>query len=277
MVKLGFFLNTPIPSSAVNFIVKNSNASYSGVWLQENSPREGCYNSPIYDSEDELICNSDIAIIGTSNNFTFDLAAKAIKKGVIPIFADMPGLSYTLLNQLNLLSAEMGISIGFGLLGFYPAEITLPLEIPFIAYLKRRIDTSNLGADGFRAILTYDLASALKLSKLDIHRVKLFCLPHHSNTPNHLMVTVDFNNNSVFTYTLQNQRGSNHLDIEVFAGRNSRSLNYTYSDIHRGIDAKGIVKCINGATAHTKPGQDDIELAMATARLTEEVMSKINP
>ena len=213
MLKLGLFLNSYIPENQIIQLLECANCVCAGIWAQSisSTPENARFN--YFKSIDDLIAVSDIAIISTADEFKFEIASKSIKRGVIPIISNVNGLTSPLLIQLQQLAIEMGIKVGFAELGY---NFYFPLDTPFIAKINRSIDIKLVDEKSFQSTLKHDLATALKISKLDIRKVRAYGLPLCANIPSNLLVMVDFNNNSVFTYTTKIADSETEITVEVY-------------------------------------------------------------
>lgn len=269
MLKLGLFLD----SNFNDHLSEHSNIAPVGYWTKE-------YDIDIKENllqhfriDEELINSSDAVFINTnSSSLKLELASKSIKKGVRPILNNPFGLSYSSLSQIHQLALEIGVPINFCQLGHDLDGIDTPFREPFIVHLNRNIETQTMSEVAFHEILYHDLATALKITNLDVRKVRAYSLPQCSLLPSALYVMIDFNNSSVISYTLQTQALKNSIDIQISCGTTCK--NYTVSDI---IPSQSLEfeRCIERIISQTRK-ENSIELALATARLAEAILSKIN-
>jgi hypothetical protein len=90
------------------------------------------------------------------------------------------------------------------------------------------------------------------------------------------MVMADFNNNSVFTYNLQQTEDIDQFSLEVFNGNDSKSIdtaNFKYSS--ENFIVANFTQAISEVANHSKT-VNTIELALETTRLANTILSKIN-
>ncbi len=267
MLKLGFLLKSETPNNQIDEIISRTGCQLTGVYSEDSS-----FNSDI----DELLNSCDILLIACSNEQKFETVSKAIKKGVIPIINSIDGLTSTSLSQLQQLANEIGIRLGFVELGYNFDGYSIPFESPFIGNLKRYIGKPVNDEATFQQYLTYDIATALKFSKLDVRKVRAYGLPICSNIPQSLMVMVDFGNNSVFTYNLQQANDIEQLEYEISTGKYSEKINILtnpYSSEKLAIEAS--VKAISGIVNRSESA-NTIELALEATKLVDTILSKIN-
>lgn len=269
MLKLGLFLD----SNIINNLSERSNIAPIGFWAQECNPEIKENVLQQYKIDEELINSSDAVLINTTNNnLKLELTTKSIKKGVRPILNNPVGLSHSSLSQIQQLALEIGIPINFCQLGYDLHDIDTPFQEPFIAHLKRNIETHPMSEAAFYEILYHDLATALKITTLDVRKVRAYSLPQCSLSPSALFVMIDFNNSSVITYTLQTQTLQNSIDIQISCGTLHKS--YVVPNASASLSLE-LEKCIEGIVTHTKK-RNSIELALVTARLAETILSKIS-
>lgn len=273
MRKLGFALRTLKQIDRINAILSNSDSHCSGLWVEDSNLETESLEYNLFKNIDELIANSDILIIDSTNDLKFEIASKAIKKGVTPILSNVYGASNSTLNKLQQLALEMGIIIGIDQLGVNYSDVIVPIDIPFIAHFKRYISDETISYHTFKRTLLFDLASALKVSKLDIRKVRAYSIPLYASEPSNLMVLIDFSNNSVITYTLQTNSENNGLDIEVCTSENEQNFKCTYKDsIH---DLSGEIAFTNLSLFNKIKTSGNIDLAIATKQVADTVLSKI--
>lgn len=266
MLKLGFLLKSETPNNQIDEIISRTGCQFAGVCSENSS-----VNSYI----DELLSNCDILLISCSNEQKFEIASKAIKKGVIPIINSIDGLTSASLYQLQLLANEIGIKMGFVELGHNLDGYDIPFENPFIGNLKRYIGKPISDESTFQQYLIYDIATALKFSKLDVRKVRAYGLPICSNIPQSLMAMVDFGNNSVFTYNLQLTNDIEHLEFEISTGSNSEKIN-TLTTPYSGenLTVETSVQVVSGIANNSK-NNNTIELAIESTKLVDTILSKI--
>lgn len=263
MLKLGFLLKSETPNNEIDEIISRTGCQLAGVCSEDSS-----VNSDI----DEILNSCDILLIACSNEQKFEMASKAIKKGVIPIINSVDGLNSSTLSQLQQLANEIGINLGFAELGYSIYGYDIPFDSPFIGHLKRYLKKPINNELTFQQYLIYDIATALKFSKLDVRKVRAYGLPVCSKIPQSLMVMVDFGNNSAFTYNLQQTNDIDQVEFEISTGCNSEKLNISKPQ-HYTLETN--VKAIDGI-ANRSEYLNTIELAIETTRLVDTILSKIN-
>lgn len=267
MLELGFLFKSKIPNNQVDEIISRTGCQLAGISTEDSSVSSGI---------DELLSSCDILLIACSNEQKFEMASKAIKKGVIPIINSIDGLNSTSLSQLQQLANEIGIKLGFLKLGHNFDGYDIPLENPFIGNLKRYIGKTISDEATFQQYLTYDIATALKFSKLDVRKVRAYGLPVCSNIPKSLMAMVDFGNNSVFTYNLQLTNDIEQLELEISTGNNSEKINILTTPYSReNLTIETSVQVITGI-ANNSRNNNTIELAIESTKLVDTILSKIN-
>ncbi len=267
MLKLGLLLKSKISNNQIDEIISGTGCQLAKVFTEDSA-----INSDI----DELLSSCDILLIACTNERKFEIASRAIKKGVVPIINNIDGLNSSTLSQLQQLANEIGIKFCFVELGHNFDGYSIPSENPFIGNLKRYIGKPISDEATFQQYLTYDIATALKFSKLDVRKVRAYGLPMCSNIPQSLMVMVDFGNNSVFTYNLQQANDIEQLEYEISTGKYSEKINILttpYSSENLAIEAS--VKAISGIVNRSESA-NTIELALEATKLVDTILSKIN-
>lgn len=267
MLKLGFLLKSETPNNQIDEIISRTGCQLAGVCSED---------SPVNSDIDELLNSCDILLIACSNEQKFEMASKAIKKGVIPIINSIDGLTSVSLSQLQQLTNEIGIKLAFVELGHNFDGYDIPFENPFIGNLKRYIGKPVNDEATFQQYLTYDIATALKFSKLDIRKVRAYGLPICSNIPQSLMVMVDFGNNSVLTYNLQQTNDVEQFEYEISTGKYSEKINILttpYPSENLTVETSvQVITCI----ANNSKNNNSIELAIESTKLVDTILSKIN-
>lgn len=266
MLKLGVSFKSNISSNQIDEIIRVTGCQLAGVFAEDSSN-----NSDI----DDLLSECDILLVACSNERKFEIASKAIKKGVVPIINNIDGLNSSTLSSLQQLANEIGIRVGFVELGHSLDDFSLPFDIPFILHLKRYLK-KPITESAFNQYLIYDIATALKFSKLDVRKVRAYGLPICTDIPQSLMVMVDFSNNSVFTYNLQQTDDIEQLNVEVFNGSNSSAFDIpVFNCLAENISVKTCIRAIS-SIVNNSASVNTIELAIETTRLADTIQSKIN-
>jgi hypothetical protein len=267
MLKLGFLFKSEISNNQIDKIISETGCQLAGVFTGDSS---------IHSDIDDLLSSCDILFIACTNERKFEIASRAIKKGVVPIINNIDGLNSSTLSQLQQLANEIGIKFCFVDLGHNFDGYRIPFENPFIGNLKRYTSKPISDEATFQQYLIYDIATALKFSKLDVRKVRAYGLPICSNIPQSLMVMVDFGNNSVFTYNLQQTKDIDQLEYEISTGKNCEKINILttpYSSENLAVETS--VKAISGIFNRSE-SVNTIELALEATKLVDTILSKIN-
>ncbi|MCB8964801.1 MAG: hypothetical protein H6536_07170 [Bacteroidales bacterium] len=267
MPRVGLFVDSTIPDEVVNKAFGGSGCSCVGQWVQSLN-----HNSQALDL---LIAQSDIAFIDVLPDFKFDVAAKAIRRGVTPILNSPEGLSHANLCQLQQLALEMGLAVNFNTLGACLGSMVLPLSTPFIARIERTVNQKIGSWDSFMALLVSDIATALKLSRLNIRKVRAYSIPVNVSVPSNLLVLIDFTDNSVATYSFQTLSAPEQLAVSITEGEGNQSFLIPSTEgggaLREGFPIELFLKKI--PSRGIVP--ENIELAVRVSNVIDAVLSKI--
>lgn len=271
MQKIGFAINSFSAINPIDKIITNTNSQFAGLWVEELSSID---ESPTYKTEehiDNLLNNCEILVINCSAQQKFEIISKAIKRGITPIVNNIDGLNTVALSQLQQLANEIGVTIVFDSLGYELNESQTALELPFIGHLKRCVSKSINTEEELLLYLKNDIATALKISKLDVRKTRVYGLPACSSIPSSLLIMVDFNNNSVFTYTFQLNTALSNFELEVLLTDSSKNFSVSFSELNNDNMGETLQNYFNNFQ-----NIKNIELALETSKLMDSILSKIN-
>lgn len=271
MQKIGFAINSFSENNPIDTILSNPNSQFAGLWVEEPSSINEIIKYKPENRIDDLMDKCEMLIIDCSAQQKFEIISKAIKKGVVPIVNNIDGLNTAALSQLQQLANEIGVNIVFANLGYELNKNQTALELPFIGHLKRSVRESINTEEDFLRYLKNDIATALKISKLDVRKTRVYGLPACSSIPISLMIMVDFSNNSVFTYTFQQNTALSNFELEVLLTDSSKNISISFSE-HNDDNLSETLQNYQNNFQNIK----NIELALETSRLIDSILSKIN-
>lgn len=217
MLKLGFFTDNTQLAELVGDLGRQADIEVVGTWVESPFSNDGKRNFPsCFSNPEELYGSIDVGVISiSSSELCMDIVTAAIKNGVHPLVVGLPDVPLSTYNQLSLLSAEMGVELGFSHINHRFSGINCPLVSPIIAHLTRGTTKNQLNQFEMAATLRFDIATILSLTTSEVRRIRTYVLPHSGECPSCMMVFVDFFNNSAITYNLMLGAKSDFLELRL--------------------------------------------------------------
>ncbi|HOW20908.1 MAG TPA: hypothetical protein PLH74_05035 [Tenuifilaceae bacterium] len=217
MLKLGFFTDNTQLAELVGDLGRQAYIEVEGIWAEpllngdDKRNFSNCFSDP-----EKLYGSIDVGVISISSSELFmDIVTAAIKNGVHPLVVGLPDLQLSTYNQLSLLSAEMGVELGFSHIYHRFSGFNYPLVSPIIAHLTRGITMNQLNQFEMAATLRFDIATILSLTTSEVRRIRTYVLPQSGECPSCMMVFIDFFNNSAITYNLTLGAKRNFLELRL--------------------------------------------------------------
>lgn len=215
-MKAGFFFQHPVSLDLLKDISNRNSLEFIGVYFADGT--SDCYNkSHLYESADELLVQIQIAFIFLDSNSYIELATNALKRGINVFLGDLPSYSYSSLLELNELSFEIGVPIGFGCSG----EVLInPNEVVgnyFIMQLIRDAG-SEVNDTSFRRMLIYDIASFVRIKPSGMRKIRVDSLPLYNKNPKAINLRMEYDNSSIITASITRVDEPKRCVLRFFTG-----------------------------------------------------------
>lgn len=213
-MKAGFFFQNSVSIELLQNISDQNNLTLVGAYFKNHED----YRDPIiFEYEDELLVQIEIAYVFLDTNSYLEFTAKAIKRGVNVFLASLPDYSYNALLEINQLSSEIGVSIGFGSCGEKLIKQEEILGNYFILQLSR--DTGkNIGDNIFRRMLIYDVASFVRVKPGGMRKLRVNGLPLFTKTPKAINLRLEYDNSSIISSSLTRIDEDERCVLRFFSG-----------------------------------------------------------
>lgn len=271
MLNIGFFTDSTRSIDSYKLTDNNGLYKVSGVCSLEpqNNPVDTGYS--VFEQPEKLLPIIDLAVVDLASDKQATFAPIAIKSGVDVFIANSQELTLPTLSQLDMLSHEIGIKLGFGQLGYILGLDHLHIEQPIIAEIRRSATIAS--TQHFDSILKFDIATALTLTKNKIRKIRAYSVPNKSPIPSTLFALIDFDNSSAITYTLSGTEGNSAFHAKIH--HSDKTLHFEIPDPDR-MDYKELDfnNFVTYCSNNTEPEQG-VELASNTVFVTETIYSKI--
>jgi hypothetical protein len=232
-MKAGFFFQEPVSSDLLLSIANQNNLELVGTYFKN---KEGLISSNpiIYDSEDELLVQIEIAFIFFDSSNYFDFTAKALRRGVNVFLASLPDYSYSTLLEMNELSFEIGIPIGFGCAGDTLIKQDEIIGNYFMLQLTRDAGMT-INNDIFRRMMVYDVASFVRIKPCGLRKFRVNSLPLFTKTPKAINLRMEYDNSSVIASSITRVNEPERCVLRFFSGddgyfKDLPCINVVFSD-----------------------------------------------
>lgn len=215
-MKVGFFFQHSVSLDLLKDLSKRNNLELVGVFIggkKQTSENEHF----IYESVDELLVQVQVAFIFLNDDSYFDLAVKALKRGVNVFLSNLPSYSHAELLDLNQLSFEIGIPIGFGFAG---SNIINNNEIVGNYFMMQLTRDAGLTTedDTFRRMLIYDVASFVRIKPCGLRKLRVNSLPLFCKTPKAINLRLEYDNSSVIASCITRVDEPERCVLRFFSG-----------------------------------------------------------
>lgn len=215
-MKAGFFFYKPVEIDMLESIASQIGIELVGAYSKENL---GLNNpkSKIFAFEDELLVQVEVAFIFYDINTHFDLAAKALKRGVNVFIASLPDCSHNTLLGLSELSIEIGVPVGFGCAG----EILIKQEEIVGNYFMLSL-IHDMGKEAnnetFRRKLIYDIASFVRIKPCGLRKFRVNGMPLFDKAPKAFKLRLEYDNSSIITSNITRIDEPVKCELRFFSG-----------------------------------------------------------
>jgi len=213
-MKAGFFFQNPVGIDLLQTIANQNNLELVGAYFKNN---ENSTNAKTYDSEDELLVQIQVAFIFFDSKNYFDLAVKALKRGVNIFLASLPDYSHSSLLEINELSSEIGVPVGFGCAGEILVKQDEIVGNYFMLQLTRDAGkkTSN---EVFRRMLIYDIASFVRIKPCGMRKLRVNGLPLFTKSPKAINLRLEYDNSSIIASSITRVDEDERSVLRFFSG-----------------------------------------------------------
>jgi len=215
-MKAGFFLQHPVSIKLLQDISMRNNLELVGVYFKNRGDILSSESS-IYESEDELLVQIEVAFVFFDSSNYFDFTTKALKRGVNLFLASLPNYTHAALMEINELSFEIGIPVGFGCAGDVLIKQDEIVGNYFMIQLTR--DTGMLtNDDAFRRMLVYDIASFVRIKPCGLRKMRVNGLPLFTKSPKAINLRLEYDNSSLIASSLTRVDEPKRCILRFFSG-----------------------------------------------------------
>ena len=222
-MKAGFFLQYPVDISLLQDISQKLGVALVGFYSKEKEG-EGIGNSYHYQVADELLVQIQIAYIFLESSNSYEIAANALKRGVYVYLGDLPSYDYNSLLELNDVSFEIGVPVGFGCSGNELVEDSEIVGNYFMIQFTR--DAKSTTTDlSFKRMLIYDLASFVRIKPHGLKKLRVDSMPPFNNNPKAINLRLEYDSSSVIAYSITRIDEREGLNLRFFTGSTGYFVN----------------------------------------------------
>lgn len=215
-MKAGFFFQNPVNIDLLEAIAIRNNLELIGAFFKNKENPIGS-NTKIFDFEDELLVQIEVAFIFLDTENYVDFTSKALRRGVNVFLASLADYSYNNLLELNELSFEIGIPIGFGCSGDILIKQEEIIGNYFMLQLTRDAG-SEISDEVFRRMLIYDIASFVRIKPCGLRKFKVNGLPLFTKSPKAINLRMEYDNSSLIASSLTRVDEPERCVLRFFSG-----------------------------------------------------------
>ncbi len=215
-MKAGFFFYKPVEIDLLESIANHYGVELVGAYSKDNQGLENP-NPKIFAYEDELLVQIEVAFIFYDINTDFDFIAKALKRGVNVFIASLPDCTHNTLLELNELSIEIGVPVGFGCAG----EILIKQDEIVGNYFMLNL-IHDMGGEVndliFRRKLIYDIASFVRIRPCGLRKFRVNGIPLFDKVPKAFELRLEYDNSSIITTNITRIDEPIKCELRFFSG-----------------------------------------------------------
>lgn len=215
-MKAGFFFQYPIGIELLLDIAKSNNLELVGAFFK-NDYDSAASNPYIFESEDELLVQIDVAFVFFDSSCYLDFTAKALRRGVNLFLASLPDYTHAALIEVNELSFEIGVPVGFGCAGEILIRQDEIISNYFMLQLTRDAGLT-ISDDAFRRMLIYDIASFVRVRPCGLRKLRVNGLPLFTNSSKAINLRLEYDNGSVIASSLTRVNEPERCMLRFFSG-----------------------------------------------------------
>ncbi|NVO09006.1 MAG: hypothetical protein HXX16_03495 [Bacteroidales bacterium] len=215
-MKAGFFFQFPISIELLLDIAKSNDFELVGAFFKNFDNSIGS-NPYIYESEDELLVQIDVAFVFFDRSCYLDFTAKTLRRGVNLFLASLPDYTHAALVEVNELSIEIGVPIGFGCAGEILIRQDEVISNYFMLQLIRDAGMA-INDDVFRRMLIYDVASFVRIRPCGLRKLRVNSLPLFTKSSKLINLRMEYDNGSVIASSLTRINEPEKCMIRFFSG-----------------------------------------------------------
>ncbi|RPH28698.1 MAG: hypothetical protein EHM93_18510 [Bacteroidales bacterium] len=287
-MKAGFFFQNSVNIGLLQTIADENSLELVGAFFQSNDESNSS-DPKIYESEDELLVQIEVAYIFYNGDNYFDFAAKALKRGVNIFLASLPDYSHSSLVEINELSTEIGVPIGFGCAGEILVKQDEIIGNCFMLELTR--DTGKATSDEvFRRMLIYDIASFVRIKPYGMRKLRVNGLPLFNQKPTVINLRFEYDNSSIIASSIARVDEDEKCVLRFFSGDDGYFKDLSINSIafeSKILESPQLILSDEGFIANLgiysqeiiskSPLSFGIENAIETFNLFETIEERLNP
>lgn len=227
-MKAGFFFQSWVNIDILQSLAEKIDIQLVGAFFHDQNNIN--YSNPkIYKSEDELLVQIEVAYIFLDKNSYFDFTAKAIKRGVNIFLASLPNYTNSELFEINQLSSEIGIPIGFGCAGEDLIRHDEILGNYFMLQFTRDAGAET-NDEKFRRMLIYDIASFVRIKPSGLRKLRVNGLPLFTQSPKAINLRMEYDNSSIIVYSITRINQPQRCVLRFFSGDDGYFKNLSFNN-----------------------------------------------
>lgn len=214
-MRVGFFFQHPVSIELLLDIAKRNNFKLIGAFFKNDDDLGS--KSYTFESEDELLVQIDVAFVFLDSFNYLDFATKALRRGVNLFLASLPDYSHSSLVEVNELSLEIGVPVGFGCAGEILIKQDEIISNYFMLQLTRDAGVA-INDEAFRRMLIYDIASFVRVRPCGLKKLRVNSLPLFTKSSKAINLRLEYDNGSVIASNLTRVNEPEKCMLRFFSG-----------------------------------------------------------
>lgn len=175
-----------------------------------------------------LLNYPDLLVVDTNPENAYPIIANALRAGINVLTPSLLHFSSVNIQELITIAQEIGVDFGF--LPKFSLNLPSTLTPIIIDSIRESINlTSN---ENVLQQIANDLILLLSPIKTELRKVRVYWLPLYSNPVSTLKLIVDFNDNSLITYQINNKKETSVLKVILTTEEQEKTFNIIENQIN---------------------------------------------
>lgn len=195
-----------------------------------------------------LLNYPDLLVVDTNPKKTYTIIANALRAGINVLTPSLLHYSSENIQELITIAQEIGVELGF-VPKYYLDLLTTHTPI-IIDSIRESINlTSN---ENVLQQVANDLILLLSPIKTELRKVRVYWLPLYNHPVSTLKLIVDFNDNSLITYQINNKKATSALKVILTTEEHEKTFNIIDNQINPGSINETVMQNVDYFMNHRK-------------------------
>ena len=174
-----------------------------------------------------LLNYPDLLVVDTNPKNAYPIIANALRTGINVLTPSLLHFNSENIQELITIAQEIGVELGF--LPKYSLDLPSTRTPIIIDSVRESINLAS--TENVLQQIANDLIFLLTPIKSELHKVRVYWLPLYSHPVSTLKLIVDFNDNSLITYKIDNKKETSVLKVVLTTEEHEKTFNLIETQI----------------------------------------------